>query len=319
MKIIRCPICRFDNCDKRFTLFDDRYGFPGDFELLCCPNCGHQFLECEFSENMLNDLYTNYYPRSTFKVENYQPLKENRGFGAWLNGVGRSAYCYVSKNVRVLDIGCGFGEALGYHKARGCEVYGVEADENIKRVADLYGFNVHLGLFDPDQYEQGFFDYVTMDQVIEHMLDPVETLCGVERIVKHGGRLILSLPNPEGWGAWLFGKKWINWHCPYHVQHFSEKSMAVAAEKAGLIIESTKTITSSDWLDFQWRHLLTYPQIGQKSVFWSYSYEFSFVQKILWRILNIVHRFKINHIVTRIMDVLGKGDGRIYFLRKPSR
>ena len=313
---MNCPICHSNNYNMNFTLYDDRYGFPGEFKLLWCPNCHHRFLECELSESMLNDLYTNYYPRSTFKLESYQPVKENRGFSAWLNGLGRSAYCYVPKNVRVLDIGCGFGEALGYHKARGCEVFGVEADENIQRVADMQGFNVHVGLFNPDLYEQRFFDYVTMDQVIEHMMDPVETLCAVERIMKSEGRLILSIPNPEGWGAWLFGKKWINWHSPYHVQHFSVKSMAIAAEKAGLIIESTKTITSSDWLDFQWRHLLTYPEIGVKSVFWSTGINSNLLQKIVGRFLNIIHKFKINHVITRIMDVIGKGDGRIYFIRK---
>ncbi len=38
----------------------------------------------------------------------------------------------MPRNVRVLDIGCGFGESLGYYEARGCEAYGVEADENTR-------------------------------------------------------------------------------------------------------------------------------------------------------------------------------------------
>jgi len=317
----KCLICSSETLDASHSLFDDRYGYSGRFDLLHCRECGHAFLKHNFTPEQLTELYSNYYPRSNFDLDAYQPHREEKGFWAWLDGSENSAYRWVPKNVRVLDVGCGFGESLGYHVARGCEVYGVEADENIRRVADKFGYHVHTGLFDPDIYEEGFFDYVTMDQMLEHVADPLETLAGVARILKSGGVAVVSFPNASGWGAKLFGRKWINWHTPYHLQFYSKKSLKILAEKSGLEIVDNRTITPSAWLYFQWLHLLTYPKQGEPSRFWAESAcgkraDFTIARKVVIRLLGLIHRIKINHLITRIFDSLGLGDSRIVFLRK---
>ena len=311
-----CRICGANSSIKNH-LNDDRYGYTGIFPLLKCASCGHKFLQAEFSPESLRDLYTNYYPRSTFDLEGYQPYQECDGFKAWFDGEESSTFRWVPQNVCVLDIGCGFGESLGYYQARGCDVYGVEADENIRRVAEKFDYKVHVGLFDASVYEENFFDYVTMSQVIEHVTDPVQILCGVARILKPGGVAILSTPNAGGWGARVFGRRWINWHAPYHLQFFTLQSMRIAAEQAGLVLEKAITITPSAWLHYQWIHLLSCPPEGVVSPFWAPGGKWSFMQKVALRTLEIVHRCKINHVITRIFDTLGMGDNRLYFLRKP--
>ena len=209
--------------------------------------------------------------------------------------------------MRVLDVGCGFGQTLGYYTARGCDVYGVEVDENIRRVADKFGFKVHVGLFDDSIYEAGFFDYVTMDQVIEHVTDPLTTLRGVARILKPGGTAILSTPNAGGWGAKIFGRRWINWYVLYHL----------AAEQVRLVVERTMTITPSAWLHYQWIHLLTCPTEGQPSVFWAPCGKWSLMQRLGLKALSMAHQCKIDHAITRFFDALDAGDSRLYFLREP--
>jgi SAM-dependent methyltransferase len=284
---------------------------------LRCNDCGHTFLQAVFSSEQIKDLYSHYYPRSTFDLTSYAPLKPAHGFGAWLNGVSCSAYSWVPENVRILDIGCGFGQSLGYHKARSCDVYGVEADANIRRVAEAYGFKVHVGLFDPSLYEPGFFDYVTMDQVIEHAQDPVALLQGVFSVLKSGGKLIISTPNSNGWGAKLFGFRWINWHAPYHLQQFSLNSMSLAARKSGLVIESYSTKTSSEWLYYQWLHLIAFPRIGEPSSFWSPKGTCGFKVRWMFRLLSYFHRTRFDHLLTRFFDSLGFGDNYLFFLRRP--
>jgi SAM-dependent methyltransferase len=192
----------------------------------------------------------------------------------------------------------------------------VEADENIRRVADKFGYKVHVGLFDPDVYEENFFDYVTMGQVIEHVTDPVETLRGVRRVLKPGGTAILSTPNRSGWGAGLFGARWAHWHAPYHLQLFSLASMGVAAGKAGLSLEKAMTVTSSDWVQYQWIHLLTRPDSGEPSPFWSGSRTMTAPQKLGVRAVSLLHKSRLNHFATRLFDSVGLGDNRLYFLRK---
>lgn len=314
----RCPLCTEKKINLKINaIYDDRYGYPGLFSLCKCNACEHIFLNAKFENDQLSSLYSKYYPRSTFNLENYSPHHEHHGILAWLDGAKSSAYRWVPKNCRVLDIGCGFGETLGYHKARGCDVFGVEADENIWRVAEELGFNVQIGLFEPDKYPASYFDYVTMDQVMEHMQNPVEVLQGVAQVLKSGGTAVMSVPNAWGWGAWIFGHRWINWHIPYHMQFYSIRSMRLAVEKAGLVLQRTETVTSSSWLKYQWLHLLTYSREGVTSTFWTQNGKYSLKQKVMIKLLTFIHLAKVNHLITRAFDSVGLGDNRLFFLRKP--
>ncbi|WP_436488070.1 class I SAM-dependent methyltransferase [Chitinophaga sp. ARDCPP14] len=299
-------------------MFDNRYGYPGSYTMWQCRNCDHLSLAADFTPAMIGDLYSNYYPRTHMSLEEWQPYKKAAGFMAWFKGLRSTAYNWVPENVRILDIGCGFGETLGYHQSRGCEVYGVEADENIKRVGDKFGFNVKVGLFDADDYQPNYFDYVTMDQVIEHVIDPLVSLKGIEKILKPGGTAILTTPNGKGWGIPVFGKKWAHWHIPYHLHIFSRKSMKKYAAEAGLVLEKSITITNSEWLHYQWLHMAVYPKQGEKSVFWTQSFaERTTSQRIIMKILAGFHRLKINYLITRLFDAFNAGDNIIYFLKKP--
>jgi 2-polyprenyl-3-methyl-5-hydroxy-6-metoxy-1,4-benzoquinol methylase len=311
-----CCVCASQKCVDFMSVYDDRYGYPGNFLVVQCLSCGHKQLQAEFTSENLTELYTQYYPRSTFELEQYQPHQESHGFWAWLNGEYCSAFRWVPKNVRVLDIGCGFGESLGYHQARGCDVYGVEADANIRRVAEKYSYKVHVGLFDADLYESDYFDYITADQVIEHITDPAEILSGIARILKPGGKVILSTPNSNSWAAKLFGCYWINWHSPYHLQHFSRQSLQLAAEKAGLILKQTKTITSSEWLYYQWIHLFIFPRMGSPSAFWSRYKIPSLSDKLIIKTLKLIHSTKLNHLISRLFDGFEVGDNYLFMLEK---
>jgi 2-polyprenyl-3-methyl-5-hydroxy-6-metoxy-1,4-benzoquinol methylase len=297
-------------------LHDDRYGYAGVFTLLRCLACGHRQLDASMSDAQIADLYTRYYPRSTFDLDAWTPPVESSGFAAWWNGHRANAFRWVPRQVRVLDIGCGFGESLGYHRMRGCDAHGVEADANILRVADRHGLQVRHGLFDAQHYAPASFDVVTLDQVIEHVAEPGRVLRGVYQVLKPGGLLVLSTPNADGWGARQFGKRWIHWHAPYHLQFFSRTSMQRAADDAGFVLEQRVTVTPAAWLGFQWGHLVTYPAPGQASPYWRPQLPRSLAQRITLRLLRYVELLGLNAAWTRLMDALDRGDNAVYLMRK---
>jgi len=299
-------------------MYDDRYAYPGAFTLLTCDNCGHRCIDATFTPAQLGILYSEYYPRSSMSVEDYKPYPEVRGFSAWFKGERCSAYHWVPRNVRVLDIGCGFCGTLGYHKSRGCEAYGVEVDSNAKRVADKYGLKVRIGVFSAADYEPAFFDYVTMDQVIEHVTNPRDVFAGICQVLKPGGTAIFSTPYSRSIPSLLFGRRWLNWHTPYHLQHFSRDSFRMACEKAGLELVEARSITNVEWLRYQWLHNLRFPSLGEPSTFWSPEARpgRSF-GNLRVRALNLLHTYRINHLLTRLFDWLGRGDNMLYFVRKP--
>ena len=314
----KCPICE-RQAVAGLDLYDDRYGHPGRFRLQRCTACDHRFLGgAAFSDAEIQALYSTYYPRRTLRLEDYRAHVPRSGFSAWLDGAKASAFRWVPPAVRVLDIGCGFGQALGYHVARGCEAWGVESDENVRRIADRHGFNVRIGVFRPEDFPHDYFDAATLDQVIEHVRDPVATLAGVRTVLKPGGLAYVATPNASGWGARVFGRRWINWHAPYHLHFFSRESMGIAAQRAGLGARALGTLTSSEWLGFQWHHLAEPVEPGQPSRFWTQQPPASTPERLVYRGVGLMHRLKLNHLATRLFDAIGLGDSQLFVLQRTS-
>ena len=310
-----CPICGGAATPKLDRLHDDRYGFRGAFDLLACNSCGHRWLDWHPDGDTLAAMYSDYYPRASRSVDEVAPPPRHPGLRGWWRGERSSAMFWVPPGARVLDIGCGFGESLAYHRMRGCEVHGVEADRNIARVAMQHGFDVHVGLFDPALYETGYFDVVTMDQVLEHVVAPVDTLRGVSRVLRPGGTAIVTTPNADSLGARVFGRRWINWHPPYHLHFFTPTSLRCAAEQAGLAVAKITTITSSEWLGYQWIHLLTAPGEGERSSLWTKRRR-SLREQLTITPLRLAHRTGLDHLLTRLCDVAGVGDNFVVQLQR---
>jgi len=315
IKNMKCSICD-GNTSFFKRLYDDRHGYPGKFDWYSCQVCGHKQLDTKFTPEELSVMYTKYYPRATVTLEKFKPHIEKVGFRSWFDGAQSAAFRWIPQNVTVLDIGCGFGETIGYHLARGCDAYGVEADENVRNISNKFGYKIHIGLFNPRIYANNYFDYVTMDQVIEHLADPLKALGDIYTILKKNGHLILATPNSNGWGACLFGARWLSWHTPYHINLFSLESITHAAQKTGFSVEKTMTITSSDYLHMQWGHLFLRSEPGKKSVFWNSDIPVNKWQSLTLKILHIIYKYKFDYPMTRLFDALNTGDNYLFFLRK---
>ncbi len=86
---------------------------------------------------------------------------------------------YIEPGNRILDIGCGDGYFLLRSKCK--ERYGIDKILGDKMIMPL-GF--------PDNY----FNYVTMLAVIEHIEEPEPLLKDIYRMLKPGGKLIITTP-----------------------------------------------------------------------------------------------------------------------------
>jgi len=313
--MVCCPVCQGATEIVFRGLYDDRYGYPDRFDLHRCKTCGHTHLAAHFTPDELGALYTRYYPRGTFDIESFTPEEEKHGFTAWLSGEGASAFRHVPRNVRVLDIGCGLGRTLAYHKNRGCEAFGMEADGNVQAVARRYGLDIRQGIFDGTQFDSESFDYVTLDQVAEHVVNPHALMKGVARVLKRGGKVIITTPNPRSFGAWLYGRRWLNWHPPYHLQFYTRKSLKLTAHEAGLELASASTITASEWQYYQWEHILTFPAPRERSSFWSDGTRKS--SRLGRELAGRARRLSLHRWISRLLDVLGFGDNFVFVLQKP--
>jgi 2-polyprenyl-3-methyl-5-hydroxy-6-metoxy-1,4-benzoquinol methylase len=312
--IADCPCCKGKGGRQQLSLFDDRFGYPGEFGLLRCEVCGHQYICGDLPESP-SELYTTRYSRSDADIQSFRPHNRRSGFVTWLNGGMSSSFRWVPENVRVLDLGCGLGEAVAYHKLRGCDARGVDADHNVMRIGELYSLDVRVGTFESSMYESGYFDYVTLDQVIEHVHDPVATLKEVAEVLRENGVCVLSTPNAGGLGRYMFGRKWLHWHVPYHVGFFSRESMRKAAAQAGLTVHKMVTVTRSEWILYQMIHLMVYPAKGVASSFWVDTGR-SKALALLVRSVLLFRFTMLPQLVTRILDFVGVGDNYLVVLKK---
>ena len=135
---------------------------------------------------------------------------------------------------RLLDVGCAAGFFLAEAKAF-YEVQGVELSAWSSAYArDRLGLPVFTGTLQQAALPSAHFDVVTLWDVIEHVPDPVPLLAEAARLLRPGGRLVLTTGD---WGSAYAQARQADWHLltpPWHLSFFSRATMARAAERAGL-------------------------------------------------------------------------------------
>jgi len=98
------------------------------------------------------------------------------------------------KKGKILDLGCGDGKTGKRLFDLGFEVEACDMDK------DRFEFHKEIrfsngNLNDPLPYSDNTFDYIIFMEVIEHIYNPGFVISEISRILKKGGRLILSTPN----------------------------------------------------------------------------------------------------------------------------
>ena len=96
----------------------------------------------------------------------------------------------------VLDHGCGDGVLANMLARKNAHVFGVDNSEVALRYAQtrITGSNVHFqsGSVYELPYRDDTFDSVISTQVIEHLAEPVRLLTEIRRILKKGGRAVIT-------------------------------------------------------------------------------------------------------------------------------
>lgn len=269
-----CKICSQPTTILFTELFDDRYGYPGKFDVFQCIKCDFAETIPELHGQELDELYTKYYPRKNItraSVERAASWQPGRGakWSRWLQGTNNTCHYYIQPGTRVLDVGCGDGASLLEIQRLGAEAFGTEQDKNVMKIATELHLNIFFGNVTEANYPNEYFDAITLSQVLEHIPKPLEFISFLKTKLKNNGRLIMSFPNINSFYRQQTGKRWINWHIPYHLNFFSEKSLAILAEKTGFRLQKITTITPNIWVQLQIRNSRFIPTEGKPSPVWT--------------------------------------------------
>ena len=106
---------------------------------------------------------------------------------------------FIPDNARhVLELGCGAGVfSAAVKKSRGAEVWGIEYNEEAaRRAGDILD---HVLAGDANEriaeLPDGYFDAIVCNDVLEHLVNPLETLTQLRGKLKPHGVVVASIPN----------------------------------------------------------------------------------------------------------------------------
>jgi SAM-dependent methyltransferase len=140
----------------------------------------------------------------------------------------------IPRTGRLLDVGCAAGFFLAEARAF-YEVQGVELSAWSSAYArDRLQLPVITGTLAQAALPAAHYDVITLWDVIEHVADPVPLLAEAARVLKPGGRLVLTTGD---WGSAYARARGAGWHLmtpPWHLTMFNRATLQRAAERAGL-------------------------------------------------------------------------------------
>ncbi len=170
------------------------------------------------------------------------------------------AIAYFDKRpseLQFFDFGMGWGKWCRMAKAFGCNIYGAEVSKARIDYAKSQGIKV----ISWDDIPNHRFDFVNMEQVLEHIPEPFETLLYLKKSLKPEGLIKISVPNGSDiknrlrvsdWAASKGSRNSLNAVSPLeHINCFDHGSLIKMADLAGFekikIPLSIQYIYSTNW------------------------------------------------------------------------
>jgi 2-polyprenyl-3-methyl-5-hydroxy-6-metoxy-1,4-benzoquinol methylase len=241
------PSCPLDGASLRVDparLRDNRFGLSSTIQIAWCPSCGLGMTVNPPSQQELDSLYANFYDSGG----EAQIPGTSRAARIWHRVNGSLALADDISAGPVLDVGCHTGDLLATLQARGLKVVGLEPNPEAAAAVRSKGIDVIEEPLESAGLPQSQFRTVVLSQVLEHLHDPSAMLDRVHETIRRDGRVYAAVPNAGSVWRHLFGPNWAHWHVPFHLWHFSPKSLALLFATNGFAVESLRTITPGEWL-----------------------------------------------------------------------
>jgi len=221
-----CSLCGSNNISLLYII--GRFKYP--FKIDRCNDCGFIFMNPEFNENIVKNLYNKDYYLGNAEYSYYDERKaEKYSKYVW----DRRIKCirrYV-KSGNFLDIGSAFGGFL--KSAEDCFIpYGIEFSSYAGKYSKQSIDNVHIGTLKDHPFKHQSFSVITMIEVIEHLNDPVPAIYECGKLLKDKGLLMIQTANMNALQAKIMKDNY-GYFLPGHFSYFTKKNLSGLLKRAG--------------------------------------------------------------------------------------
>ncbi len=250
MKQTKCKICHSQDNIFIKTVKDSNHFLKGSWSLIKCRNCSAYFLSDPPKGKDMEFYYPQkYYTHTATQSDNKlltiiygHHYKINRNFVSYC--VYHSLKSFVNmfpkratnKQLLLLDIGCGNGSLMLRFKKYGYLCTGFDVDHNSIEKALKHGLDVKPGNIFNIEFNKKF-DIIIMNQVLEHIDDPIKYLKRIKSLLTPNGQLIVSVPNSSCLDFRILKDSWSSFQAPTHIFHFNSESLHHLLNKTGYDIE----------------------------------------------------------------------------------
>ena len=243
-----CPVCEYVETRLLYRLNDRLLPSSAEtFPLYRCPSCGSLLQDVRRIEGRLDE----FYPDSYWWKEDGMLSSMERSYREWV--VRHDHLSFVksvfpeSRNLRLLDIGCGSGVFLKLAHEAGFDAYGLDRSTAAVQAAGKEVPNrVFLGSEEDLIADDESFDILAMFHTLEHLTDPFRYLKSIRRLLRRPGNLVVQVPNGQSWQARLLGPRWYGFDCPRHICNFTLYSLLYLLGRAGFRIERVRHFSLRD-------------------------------------------------------------------------
>jgi 2-polyprenyl-3-methyl-5-hydroxy-6-metoxy-1,4-benzoquinol methylase len=233
-----CPICKSKKRSFEFAKFGTK--------IYCCSGCSVRY-SGSIPVNS-KDIYSDqaYLPAMLKSYKKNERYRKER-FGKERLALIR-AHLPGKRNPKLLDIGCGTGWFLDLAREHGYKISGQEFGEELTRwVSKRLGVRI----FDcaPEKIDlPGYFDVITMFDLLEHIRDPLGMIMATKRMLAPGGILVIFTPNFDSVSNCIM-REASNLIAPAeHLFYFTKDAVNILAERSKMEIAyyTTKGIDLGD-------------------------------------------------------------------------
>jgi len=209
------------------------------FDVIECETCGFKHIIPIPTPEELEKLYKEKF----YSTEKPRYLERHLQDLEWWNLVYSDRYDIFEENIHynrrsILDIGSGPGFFLLEGKRRGWKTLGIDPSKQAVEHARNMGVEIIEGLFSPSLVDKlDKFDVVHMNNVLEHIPDPISMLKIIYDILKPGGLLCISVPND--YNPFQHVLREVHNYDPYwvappeHINYFNPESLGKLFKKIG--------------------------------------------------------------------------------------
>ena len=222
----------------------------GDVEILECPSCGLAFWMPP----------ADFRPAAVYDAAYFSDAEVDRGYDDYGHLESSLRLTFARRlariprpnpGARLLDVGAAYGFALDEARRAGWRVTGLEVSAPAARHAsDLASGRVVVADAAAAPFASDCFDAVTLWDVLEHLPEPHAAVSEMARLLRPGGRLVLSTGDVGSIAARLSGGRWHLYTIPEHLFFYTRRSLRALLEAHGFRVVSLRAEASTFTLGY---------------------------------------------------------------------